>query len=81
MKLFKCTIEASNSCYIQTFLVVAKTKEDAHAQIVKSRADKYDEKPRIVYKQRLEELDIDFSKEAMLQVGFGSNDSDHGWDD
>lgn len=78
MKVFKTTIEASNSCYVQTLLVIAETKEDAHNLIKDSLRDKYNENPRVPYKTQLTEIDIDLSKPGIMQVGFGSNNSSGG---
>lgn len=82
MKLYKCTVETyPNNCYVETLLIVADDKQDALQQIKDSRRDKYNEDPRIVFTQNLEELKIDTNKKGILNVGHGHGDSDNGWDD
>jgi hypothetical protein len=82
LKFFKCTAECkSNGCYVETLLVVAESKEDAHQQIVDSRKDKYTEKPCVNYTCQLQEIDLDLSKKGILVVGHGESESDHGFDD
>ncbi len=82
LKLFKCTAECkSNGCYVETLLIVAESKEDAHQQIVNSRKDKYTKNPYIKYTCQLQEIDLDLSKKGILVVGHGESESDYGGDD
>jgi hypothetical protein len=82
LKLFKCTIVCTgNSCYVETLLVVAENKEDAHQQIVDSKKDKYNKNPNIKYTQKLQEFNLDLSKKKVVEVGFAHNERDYGGDD
>lgn len=75
-KLYQATIECSNSCYIETLLIVAKSKDEAHKQLCEH------EKRTVRYKRELKELDIDMTKPNVIPyVGFGENESDCGFDD
>ena len=87
MKLFKCTVEANNSCYVETLLIVADNEKDAENQIKNSRRDKDKGSGRInptyeiKYTQPLTELKIDLNKKSILEVGFGCSDDDNSFDD
>lgn len=75
MKIFKATIEASNSCYVQTVLVIAENKKLAHDQLCKK------EKRQVIYKSDLQEIQIDTNNPNVIEIGFGENDSDYSSDD
>lgn len=76
MKLFQATIIASNSCYLETVLVVAEDKEKAHSLLCEK------EKRKVKYTQKLKELDIDFTKPTVVGfVGWGHSDNDYSFDD
>jgi len=88
MKLFQCTIETyPNNCYVETLLIIADDKEDAEQQIIAKRryqdrnSGRIDPKYHIVYTSPMKEIQIDLSKKAILEVGFGHGESDYGSDD
>lgn len=70
MKLFKCTIVADNSCYLETKLVTANDEKLADKAICKEA------KRKVEYTQPLEEVKIDFTKSKVYNyVGWGRNES------
>ena len=87
MKLFKCTIEANNSCYVETLLIVADNEKDAENQIKDSRRNQDKGSGRInptyeiKFTQPLKELKIDLNKKGIIEVGFGCSDDDNSFDD
>ena len=81
MKIFKCTVESSNGCSSKTLLVIANDKEDAHNQIVESKKTKYNQTPTIKYLSSLEELKLNLSEKAIIEVGFGYTDDDNDSED
>ena len=75
-KLYKATIECGNSCYVETLLITAKNKEEAHKLLCKH------EKREVRYKQELKELVVDMEKATVIpMVGFGENESNYEGDD
>jgi len=76
MKTFKCTIEANNSCYVQTLLAIAEDEQSAHELICKE-----EKRTNIKYKDKLKEITIDTQKPIVIQIGFGENDHDNYFDD
>jgi diphthamide synthase subunit DPH2 len=88
MKLFKCTVEVyPNNCYVETLLIVADNKQDAHEQIVNSRREQDKGSGRInptyeiKYTEDLKEIKIDLTKKGIMEVGFGEADDDREDDD
>jgi len=76
MKLYQATIECSNSCYIETLLIIAENEENADKQLCEHK------KRKVKYKRKLKELEIDFSKPNVIpSVGFGENESNYEGDD
>ena len=76
MKLFQATIISGNSCYLETVLVVAEDKEKAHSLLCENK------KRKVKYTQKLKELEIDFTKPAVIEyVGWGHSDNDYSYDD
>ena len=77
MKLFKATLETvPNNCYIETVIIIAESKKEAHELLVKKNGQW-----GVTYKEKLEELKIDLSKEQVIRVGWGHGENDCGWDD
>lgn len=75
-KLFQATIECSNSCYVETLLITAKDKTEAHKLLCKH------EKREVRYKSELKELALNMEKATVIpMVGFGENDNDNNYDD
>ena len=75
-KLYQATVVASNSCYIETLLIIAKNKKEANEILCKH------EKREVEYKEELKELKIDMTKPNVIPyVGWGENESDYGYDD
>ena len=76
MKLFKCTIECDNTCYVETFLIIAIDKKRANLLLTKH------EKREITYTQPLQEIEINLNKEKVIpMIGFGESNSDYGFED
>ena len=72
-KLFQATVVAGNSCYIETLLIVAKDKDQAHKLLCKH------EKREVECKQPLKELNLDMTKPGVIPyVGWGENDDSGG---
>lgn len=70
MKIYQTTIECLNSCYIETFLIVATNEEEAHKLLCEY------EKRNVEYNGKLKELNIDMTKPNVIpMVGFGRSDS------
>jgi len=77
MKLFQATLETvPNNCYIETVLVVAENKKDAHKQLVEKNGQW-----GVKYTQPLKEIKIDMTKPNVVEVGFGHGECDCGYDD
>lgn len=75
-KLFQVTIECNNSCYVETLLIIAKDKTEAHKLLCEH------EKREVQYKRELKELALDMKKATVIpMVGFGESKSDYGFDD
>lgn len=75
MKIYKCTVEARNSCYLETLLVVAENIKKADILVKENQENKY-----VVYKQKLAEINVDFTKPQVVNYfGWGDN-SDRGYD-
>ena len=72
MKLYKATIEiVPNNCYLETVLIVAESKEDAHRLLAKKNGQW-----GVTYTEELEEIVIDLAQKIVLCVGRGCNASD-----
>jgi hypothetical protein len=77
MKIFKCTIESNNSCYVETLLVVAEAVEQADSLVKENQKNKW-----VKYTQPLTEIKIDLSKPQVVNYfGWGSSDNDNNFDD
>lgn len=77
MKLYKATLETvPNNCYVETVIVVANNKKEAHQLLVKKNGQW-----GVKYTEELKELKIDMSKKQVIEVGFGHGESDCVWDD
>ena len=77
MKLFQATLETvPNNCYVETVLVVAETKEDAHKQLIEKNGQW-----GVTYTKKLKEIEIDMTKPNVLRVGWGHGESDYYGDD
>lgn len=76
MKIFKATIQAANSCYVETLLVIAEDKEKAHLQLCEH------EKRQVIYVRQLQELTLDLTKPNVIPyVGWGHNEDSRYGDD
>ncbi len=76
MEIFQATIECSNSCYIETYLIVAKDKTEADKLLCMH------EKRKVKYTRELQTIKIDLTKPNVIpSIGFGYNSSDNGYDD
>jgi hypothetical protein len=76
MKLFKCTIVADNSCYVETKIVTAKDEKSADKEICKKA------KRKVKYTQPLQEVKIDLLKSKVYDyIGWGRNESLSDFDD
>jgi len=70
MKIYQATIVTNNSCYIETLLVIAKDKTQAHKQLCKH------EEREVKYTRKLKEIEINMTKPNVIEyVGFGNNES------
>jgi len=77
MKLFQATLETvPNNCYVETVLVVAETKDDAHKQLIEKNGQW-----GVTYTIPLMEIKIDMTKPNVLRVGWGHGEDDCGYDD
>lgn len=77
MDLYQATLETvPNNCYVETVIIVAESKEDAHEQLVKKNGQW-----GVRYTRKLEKLSIDTTKRQVIRVGWGHGESDCGWDD
>lgn len=71
LKIYTATIVANNSCYLETVLVVAESKEKAHDQLCEKK------RREVKYTQSLKELDIDFKTPTVIEyAGWGNSDDD-----
>jgi hypothetical protein len=76
IKLYQATIECSNSCYVETLLITAKDKKEAHKLLCEH------EKRDVRYKRELKELALNMYKATVIpMVGFGENESNYEGDD
>lgn len=77
MKIYQATVVASNSCYIETLLVIANDEKEANDILCTH------EKRKVQYKRELKEIVFDMTKPNVIPyVGWGSNDDDRGdWGD
>ncbi len=76
MKLFQATIECSNSCYVETLLITAKDKKEAHKLLCEHK------KREVRYTLELKNLVLNMEKATVIpMVGFGENASNYEGDD
>jgi hypothetical protein len=77
MKLFQATLETvPNNCYMETVLVIAENKDDAHKQLVEKNGQW-----GVAYTKQLKEIEIDMTKPNVIKVDWGHGESDYGYDD
>ena len=75
MKLFACTVECFNQCYVETFLVVAENAGRVDALMAAEREKEHGEthfryvgKPKEVY------VAVSETREKVMSVWFGHNE-------